>query len=150
MSGSYNTLSGQLNAILLRLNTFIATCATLAGNNIFTGLNTFTQSLTLQSDINGGGEAGQVLTSQGADLPVYWSNGGGGLIGTLFDVLLNGNVASRDILMNNKNITNADNVDCKSVSLTTTLNTNNITSSRSSIPITINGTVYYLQLFQNT
>ena len=117
-----------------------------------------TQVIELIADNSGNrllldGDAGSpnnVLVSGGADGSLFWGTGGGALVGNLAEVMNNGNTASKDILMSNHNISNANNIDAKSISLTTTLNTANLTSAVSSIPITINGTVYYLQLFQNT
>ena len=106
MSGSYGNLRGLYNqAITLALaNQSAGGSATLSGNNIFTGLNEFTQDLKIDAGINlsnGLGDAGYVLTSDGSG-GTYWGSGGGGTVGTLAEVMNsapNGNIASRELDM---------------------------------------------------
>jgi len=88
------------------------------------------------------GNIGDVLVSGGDNASLVWGAGGGSVVGTLAEVLNNGAVASQSMDMANHSITNIS-----SLSINTTVNTANLTSTLTSLPITINGTVYYLQLF---
>ena len=129
---------------------------TLAVNNALSIQNGETSSMPTQvieliADASGNrllldgyaGNVGDVLVSGGDSSNLVWGTGGGSVVGTLAEVLNNGNVASTSIDMGTHAITNIS-----SLSMTTTLNNGNLTSAISAVPITINGTVYYIQLFQ--
>ena len=76
---------------------------------------------------------------------IYWGAGGGGSVGTLADVMNNGNIASKNLNMDNYTIENANlgqlsiNIDPSTIPV--------IESTGTVIPIVLNGTTYYIQIF---
>jgi len=191
MSGSYGNLRALYNqAITLALANQQAGGATLSGNNVFTGLNEFTQDLKIDAGIqlsNGLGNAGEILTSDGAG-GTYWGTGGGGSVGTLADVLTNGNIANTDIDMSGNSLNNVGIVNSTggvfvenlngigglvdnalllqatggvqleikadisgNISIDNlTIDNGNITQTINTLPIKINGELFYIQLFRAT
>jgi hypothetical protein len=84
------------------------------------------------------GASGNVLTSGGDLGTLYWGTGTvPGSVGTLGEVLNNGAVASKNIDMDGYSI---DNLGITAVPATTSISTN-------CLPLLINGTTYYIQLF---
>jgi hypothetical protein len=145
------------------------------------GINT----LSLDGDK---GTAGLVLTSGGPSGTLYWGTGSTpGSVGTLADVLTNGNIANMNIDMAGYDISGVNqvissggvvventngigalydnNLNLQATGGTLleiqadasanlvingpTLNTANLTAVNESLPININGTIYYLQLFNS-
>ena len=84
------------------------------------------------------GVSGNVLTSGGDAGTLYWGTGSTpGSVGTLAEVLTNGAIANKNIDMDGYSI---DNLGITATPATTIISTN-------SLPLSINGTTYYVQLF---
>jgi hypothetical protein len=116
-----------------------------------------TQYVTISSDASGNrisldgdyGTAGQILSSGGDNGYIYWGTGGGGSVGTLGDVMTNGNIASKNLDMSGFTIENAV-IQLTELNVATDPTTLPLLESAGTvIPITLNGTTYYLQLFNS-
>jgi hypothetical protein len=97
--------------------------------------------LSLSGDI---GTANQVLASGGASGSLAWITGGGGGIGTLAEVLNEGAIANQAINMDGNNLQNIGELQ---FSNDPTPNKN--IYSAGLIPLTMNGTTYYIQVFSD-
>lgn len=90
------------------------------------------------------GTAGLVLSSGGSAGDIYWGSGGSpGSVGTLAEVLTNGAVANMAIDMNEHGL---NNISALSIS-TPPIATPELTFTRTSIPIVVDGVTYYIGLF---
>lgn len=114
-----------------------------------------TQHIVIRSDASGNrisldgdyGSIGNVLVSGGDNGNLVWGSGGGALVGTLGEVLNNGNVASKNLDMNGYMIENAV-LELDSLNVATDPVPSPVLNSTGSVlPIVLNGTTYYLQLF---
>jgi hypothetical protein len=122
-----------------------------------------TQTILISSDVSGNriaidgnyGLPTHILTSGGTDSSIYWGVGGGGQVGTLADVLTNGNTANKNIDMNSYSINNISSLSIDSLSIgnlsisTPPLPLSSLTITGLGFPITIDGTLYYLPLYIN-
>lgn len=131
------------DGVWARLNNYTGQAPTLI-------LNTGTRNLELSPNgfyINGFGTENQVLTRTAIDNEFEWKDAGSGNVGTLGEVMNNGNVASKNLDMDNNTIENAKlnelNLNIDPIPITTS-----ITSDGTVIPIVLNGTTYYIQLFR--
>lgn len=114
-----------------------------------------TQTIVISSDASGNrlaldgdyGAVGSVLVSGGDNGNLVWGSGGGALVGTLGEVLNNGNIASKNLDMNGYMIENAI-LELDSLNIATDpVPSPILTSAGSVIPIILNGATYYIQLF---
>jgi len=155
---TWNNLATKVEAIAAITQASDAT--TLNVNNSIQIQNGETQSspiqyITIKSDNSGNrigldgnyGDIGNVLVSGGSDGNLVWGSGGGSLVGTLAEVLNNGNTAQRNLDMNGYTIENAV-IQLSELNVATDPITIPLLESAGTVvPITLNGTTYYLQLF---
>jgi hypothetical protein len=111
-----------------------------------------TKTIKISSDVSGNriaidgdyGLPNRVLTSGGTESDIYWGMGCGGSVGTLGDVLQNGNSANINLNMNNYSINNISSISI----ITPPLSVTCLTDTRLAFPIIINGEIYYIPLFK--
>ena len=111
-----------------------------------------TQTIVISADVSGNrlaldgnyGTAGLVLTSGGDAGDLYWgTNTIPGTTGTLAEVLTNDNVANRDIDMADYSLLNINSLTIS----TPPVSTPDLTFTRTSLPIVVDGVTYFIGLF---
>ena len=153
---TYNTVITPWNNItngpeLIKSLTQPTNSSTLNVNNTIQIQNSSdspSKTIVVSSDLSGNriaidgdyGSANQILKSGGTNDDIFWGAGD-----TLSDILTNGHTANKNIDMNSYSIENISSVSIN----TTPVSTPNLTLSRLSFPITIDGNIYYLPLYSN-